>query len=490
MSYDIHDTNPSKPKDLEARLRAEEPPIMAEDTNPSIITRQALLEQPAARHLQSSKGKSRGNLQRVVVLFVLLGAVILTGVEAYLWLQSEADTDKSKTVAAEESPVEAEVINVPAETDASSEADPKPSELPGETDHQDVQDAPITDTQDTDPPQIQNTNPAPALDQQSTTAITPQPTAAADEIAAALLADPAVDPPANVIVRNTAPFTFRTATQRTEIIQYTIQSGDTLDSIAAKFDLKDIYTLIWSNARNKYTKLNPGTQLTILPEDGVYHEVSEPTTIAALAEKYGVTPYDIIDADYNNLFGSMPETLIPAGLWIAIPGGEGERINFFTPVVGTTSSGSSSSSGASGGGGSVIGQYNLWGCTSNITGGSPPALRPLQYYKFMQGFSLGGHEAVDLSGNVGDPVFASGAGTVAYAGWNNTGYGNVVVIGHGSYFSLYAHLNSYSVSCGQSVSAGSVIGTLGNTGNSTGPHLHFEIRDANWGAISPMYIGF
>jgi murein DD-endopeptidase MepM/ murein hydrolase activator NlpD len=111
----------------------------------------------------------------------------------------------------------------------------------------------------------------------------------------------------------------------------------------------------------------------------------------------------------------------------------------------------------------------------------------------MQGFSLGGHEGVDLSPTmgIGEPVHAAGAGTVAYAGWNNYGYGYVVVIGHGAYFSLYGHLNTYSVRCGQSVSAGQVIGAVGNTGNSSGPHLHFEVRDADWNARNPQdFVGF
>ena len=104
----------------------------------------------------------------------------------------------------------------------------------------------------------------------------------------------------------------------------------------------------------------------------------------------------------------------------------------------------------------------------------------------MQGFSYGGHEAVDLGGVIGAPIYAAGGGTVVFAGRNSTGYGNLVVIAHGSVFSLYGHLNSVGVSCGQSVTAGQQIGTLGNTGNSTGPHLHFELRSGNWGAINPF----
>ena len=507
MSHDINDTNPNQPTkldmrlwaeeppvqlddtppsgstiSLEERLRAEEPPIIAEDTNPSNITHKTLTDKRSGR-------KRGGNLQRAVVFIVLLGAVILTGIEAYLWLKSEDDTSDSKTVAAEESPAEADPIEAPAEIDSTVAPDPSVVQSPVEpaTENMDQDADQDTNQAAAQTEQVRTVSAAPPVDQPAAQ-LTPQPTAAADEIAAALLAPVAVDPPANVIVRNSAPFTIRSATQRTAIIQYTVQSGDTLDSIAAKFDLSDIYTIIWSNPRNKYTTLQPGTQLTILPENGVYHEVTEPITIAALAETYGATPFDIIDADYNNLFGSLPETLIPPGMWIAVPGGESERVNFFAPVVQAASSGSSGSAGS--GAGVISGTYNLWGCSSTISGGSPPASRPLQNYKFMQGFSLGYHEGVDLSGNIGDPIFASGSGTVAFAGWNDTGYGYIVVIAHGANFSLYAHMDTYNVRCGQSVSAGNVIGTVGNSGNSTGSHLHFEVRSANWDAISPMYIGF
>ena len=65
------------------------------------------------------------------------------------------------------------------------------------------------------------------------------------------------------------------------------------------------------------------------------------------------------------------------------------------------------------------------------------------------------------------------------------------MIGHGNTFTIYGHLNSVNVSCGQSVTAGQQIATSGNTGNSTGPHLHFEIRSGDWDAINPQsYIGF
>ncbi len=88
----------------------------------------------------------------------------------------------------------------------------------------------------------------------------------------------------------------------------------------------------------------------------------------------------------------------------------------------------------------------------------------------------GNHWGVDYAGKLGNPIVASDAGVVVYSGWNNFGYGNVVVIDHGNgWQTLYAHMNSISVGCGQSVAQGTYLGELGTTGRSSGPHLHFEM---------------
>lgn len=87
------------------------------------------------------------------------------------------------------------------------------------------------------------------------------------------------------------------------------------------------------------------------------------------------------------------------------------------------------------------------------------------------------HNGVDLTGAVGDIINASDGGEVIHAGWNNGGFGNLVIIKHkNGYESYYAHLSAVLVSKGQMVAKDEPIGKLGNTGRSTGPHLHFEIR--------------
>ncbi len=88
-----------------------------------------------------------------------------------------------------------------------------------------------------------------------------------------------------------------------------------------------------------------------------------------------------------------------------------------------------------------------------------------------------GHPGIDLSTPEGAVVYAADAGSVIFAGWSDLGYGNTIVIDHGNgYKTLYAHLSQVSQYCGASVRAGQIIGLSGSTGNSSGPHLHFEVR--------------
>ena len=98
--------------------------------------------------------------------------------------------------------------------------------------------------------------------------------------------------------------------------------------------------------------------------------------------------------------------------------------------------------------------------------------------RYLSGFEFSSyHLGIDLAAAEGTPVFAADSGTVVYAGWNDSGYGNLVAIDHNNgYKTIYAHLSSISVGCGDNVTAGSMIGLSGNTGRSTGGHLHFEIR--------------
>ncbi len=95
------------------------------------------------------------------------------------------------------------------------------------------------------------------------------------------------------------------------------------------------------------------------------------------------------------------------------------------------------------------------------------------------------HTGIDIPASTGSSIVAASSGTVIHSGWLG-GYGNVVMIDHGGgIVTLYAHNSSLTVSKGQSVSRGSLIAKAGSTGNSTGPHLHFEVRQ-NGKYIDPL----
>ncbi|MBN1679725.1 MAG: peptidoglycan DD-metalloendopeptidase family protein [Anaerolineae bacterium] len=441
------DTNPHRVSALDEQLRRDEPPIAADDTSPSRAFRPSW-----ADDLSQAATSRAGRGQRVLALMMLAAALALTLAATWLWLDAEENSEPP--------PLQGSASNAPVA--AASTPSPTKTAVPSSPKPADDQTVPVA---------------AARIDPVT------YPTAAADEIAVALLTPAPLVHEITGIQRVNEPFTILPAQTRSNVIQYTVQQGDSLENIAAKFGLEDFYSIIWANSSSKYSPLRPGVTLNIVPEDGVYYEVTENITIGALADKYGVDPYALIDSDYNNLYGSSPDTLLVRGMGgIVIPGGKGEVVNL---LAANTSDGGQSS------GGVVSGSYSLWGCSATVSGGTLPVNRPLSNYKWMQGFVPGGHTGVDLSGNTGDPVYAAGGGTVVYAGWNTYGYGNVVVIAHGAAFSLYAHLNSINVSCGQNVGAGDVIGTLGSTGNSSGSHLHFEVRDADFNARNPQdYVSF
>lgn len=141
----------------------------------------------------------------------------------------------------------------------------------------------------------------------------------------------------------------------------------------------------------------------------------------------------------------------------------------------------SSSLSKSSGGKSYVGGEFLWptpSCYTITSSFSPRRKNPVSgVYKR--------HTGTDIGARYGASVLAANAGTVTLAGWNS-GYGNCIIIDHGGgKATLYGHLSAYSVSKGQTVSKGQEIGKVGSTGNSTGPHLHFEVL-INGSAVDPM----
>jgi len=283
------------------------------------------------------------------------------------------------------------------------------------------------------------------------------------------------------VVRNVYnPFTIIPDRPRSEVIEYEIQEGDTIFSIAERYGLKP-ETIAWSNDRSIIGGLRPGRMINILPVDGAYWTVVSEQTIQQVADQFRVDPYAIIDSEYNDMFGMTPETVLPVGAQIVVPGGEAETITW-TARVETRDTSTSGAQNAQSSGGQIIfepGDPGSCGWVDNP--GNPGAwTNPMNpgSYQWTRGFSSW-HTGVDLAGPEGTPAFAANGGTVVFAGWNSYGYGNAVVLAHGPFMTLYGHLSSINVGCGQYVSPGQVIGGIGASGNASGPHLHFEIRYNN-----------
>jgi murein DD-endopeptidase MepM/ murein hydrolase activator NlpD len=243
---------------------------------------------------------------------------------------------------------------------------------------------------------------------------------------------------------------------RREVITYVVEKGDNLLEIAAKFDLEQ-ETLMWANdslERNP-DLLRPGQELVVLPIDGVYHTVAKGETLQKIAKKYEADVQDIIDCVYNSLDPENPQLAVDQKL--IVPGG----VKPYTPIQVTAYKGPIPESAERGTG------VFVWPASGYLT----------DRFGFR---TLNGrwHGGLDISGYKGAPIYAADSGFVIQAGWTSTGYGNLIVIDHGNGFvTYYAHLSEYYVSAGQSVTKGMLIAAMGSTGQSTGPHLHFEVRE-------------
>jgi len=268
------------------------------------------------------------------------------------------------------------------------------------------------------------------------------------------------------------PFTIIPDRPRNQVIEYTIERGDTVYDIAQKFGLQE-ETIAWSNDRRKLWTLIPGDKMLIPPVDGVIHIVAGQPTIAEITEFYKATdPLLVIDSEFNQLRGYTPDTVPPSGMRIFIPGGTGENINWAPPIVQSTGGG-----GANGGGDPNTVSFDPGSpgsCGAQPIGGASGWVRPMSNYTVTRGYT-DYHPGIDLAANPGTSVFAANSGRVIFAGWSNWGYGNTIVISHGPFQTLYGHLSSVNVRCGDNVVGGQPIGSVGSTGNSSGPHLHFEL---------------
>lgn len=252
---------------------------------------------------------------------------------------------------------------------------------------------------------------------------------------------------------------------RYESVIYRVSRGDAMITIADEYKLKP-ETILYVNLQleDNPHNLKPGMELTIPPVDGVYHEWEDGDTFESVAEEFYAAADDIIAFPGNNV--DLTDPKIKPGTTVMIPGGSRD-LRQWEQDLATNGRGANTGTGGDNatnacGGGPVASGFG-WPGGSHVISGN--------------GYGPG-HLGIDIQANEGDPVYAAGSGvvTMAQSGWNY-GYGNVVQIDHGNgYVTVYAHLSYISVGMCTSVGQGAVIAAAGNTGNSFGAHLHFEVR--------------
>ncbi|MCL4559777.1 MAG: peptidoglycan DD-metalloendopeptidase family protein [Chloroflexi bacterium] len=271
---------------------------------------------------------------------------------------------------------------------------------------------------------------------------------------------------------------------RFEITKYKVQAGDSIIGIAEKFGL-DPRTILWGNYDTLYDNpesLRVDQELNILPIDGVLYKWHAGDGINGVAKFFGVSPDDIIDWPGNHLdrntLGDPAAPNIAANTDLFIPGGTRQFISWDAPRV--TRVDPSAAKG-----------YGTGACTQVVDGamGTGTFVWPTTEH-FISGYHFSpatNHPAIDIGGSLGNAIYATDNGVIVYAGWSYQGYGNMILIDHGNgWQSLYAHLSQINVSCGESVIQGQTIGLMGSTGNSSGPHLHFQLRSDQYGNVDPL----
>lgn len=235
--------------------------------------------------------------------------------------------------------------------------------------------------------------------------------------------------------------------QLTKVTKYVVQFNDTPGLIAQRFKLK-LQTVLDNNNLSAKSMIKVGQTLWLPPSDGLIYTWGKNSTLSALAKKYKISTAEILRA--NNL-GANDKLAVNEK--IVIPGTRPDR-----PVVAPTKTAVASAS-------------------RQRAGGSGALLWPTTTTRLTQYFSLR-HPGIDIAGAFGLPIYAADDGVVKLSknGWNG-GYGNYIIISHGNgRETLYGHMSRRVAQVGDEVARGNLIGYMGSSGRSTGPHVHFEVR--------------
>ncbi len=227
-------------------------------------------------------------------------------------------------------------------------------------------------------------------------------------------------------------------------------------------------TLWWANDLDSKDELHLGQVLVIPPVSGLVVTVTANDTLDSLAARFKVSKSRIINTN------KLTDPNLVVGQILVVPGAKGKPIPVpkvtKKPVVRKATRHSSSGGGSSRPPAHYGGGRFIW----PVVGGGNYIS---QYFHY-------GHYAIDIAADYGSRVRAGGAGTVIFSGWKSNGGGYQVWIAHGSnLYTTYNHMSAITVSRGQHVGRGQQVGRVGQSGNATGPHLHFEV----W--IGPVWNG-
>lgn len=265
---------------------------------------------------------------------------------------------------------------------------------------------------------------------------------------------------------------------REEVKKYTVSVGDSVFEIASKFNIKP-ETVLWANydlLNDDPDTISVGMELNIPPVDGVFYEWQDGDTIEAIAARFEAELEEILAFSANML--DLIDPTVEPGAMVMIPGGHREFRQWLIPVIPRSRAGVSSS------------VYGSGACSGSYEGayGSGAFVWPAGNHYLSGNDYWSGHLAIDIAAGEGAQVYAADSGVVVFSGWATGGYGYMIMIDHGNgYQTLYGHLSSVNAACGQSVGGGQTIGYSGSTGNSTGAHLHFEVRFQG-GFVNPWYV--
>ncbi|MFN8443186.1 MAG: M23 family metallopeptidase [Caldilineaceae bacterium] len=281
-------------------------------------------------------------------------------------------------------------------------------------------------------------------------------------------------------------------------LSYVVKEGDTLLAVAVEIGIDvDAVGCLLSPTFDAHQPLVIGTKLDALPANVLCHHTQPGDTVQAIANLYGTNQVSILTDSWNAFSVNQSSmATIPAGRYVHVPLAEtpcqvhdptcnGQTLQLPIPQPNPSSDAAlpwllnqeiNSSPLAMLGRGGPYPRPATDNVPANWPYGSGVFRWPLSGW-LTQGYRYD-HRAIDIAANWGTPVAAADRGVVIRSGWNNQGYGLFVVIDHNiDYVTLYAHLSRTFVEEGDIVAKGQLIGAVGSTGNSTGPHLHFEIRD-------------